>query len=570
MKSRLFMTLFALPFFGVGVFMLYLVSSMLLDASRVSGWIPTEATLLSAGYEKHSGEDSDTYEAYATYRYQFDLQTYLGDRVALGGGADNIGDHQQELGRRLASSLSRGEPITVYVNPDDPSQSIVDPTLRWGLVGFKSIFVLVFGGVGLGLIIAAWRAPAEKDRSEPQYVDAPWLMNDDWQTEEIRSNSRGAMWGAWIFAGFWNAVSAPLPFLLVDEVMNKQNYVALVGLLFPLVGMGLLVWAIRQTLEWRRFGRTPVVLDPFPGSIGGHVGGTIDLPVPYSSTTHFRLTLTNISSYVTGSGKNRSRTEKALWQDELIAHAESSMQGTRISFRFDVPDGLDASDAAPESDSYKLWRLNLSAELEGTDLNRDFEIPVYPTARQSRRLSDRSVRASSEVSDSAHADALRKVVRVTSEGMGKRLVYPMGRNFLSNSIGLIVGLAFAFTGGWIALEEGEMLFGLIFGGVGGIVALLAFYMMFKSLEVIREGNTIRSVRRFLGIPVRSREMRVSDVHRLEKNSGLQTQSGGKHTVFYRITAIDRDANEMLLGEGFRGESGAKAAEIFLIRELGIV
>ncbi|MEO1202096.1 MAG: DUF3592 domain-containing protein [Pseudomonadota bacterium] len=570
MKARLFMTLFALPFFGVGVFMLYLVGAMLLDASRVSGWIPTEATLVAAGYETHAGDDSNTYEAYATYRYQYDFASYTGNRVSLSGGGDNLGDHQQELGRRLAASMARNESITVYVNPDDPREAIVDRTLRWGLLGFKSIFVLVFGGVGLGLLIAAWRAPAEKDRSDSRYADAPWLMNDDWQTESIRSDSRGAMWGAWIFAGFWNAVSAPLPFLLVDEVMNKQNYVALVGLLFPIIGAGLLVWAVRRTLEWRRFGRTPVVLDPFPGSIGGHVGGTVDLPVPFSSSTPYRVTLTSLSSYVTGSGKNRRRTEKALWQDELIAHAESSMRGTRVSFRFDVPDGLKASDADPEGDSYKLWRLNLSAELEGTDLNRDFEIPVYPTGKQSRRLSDRSVRASNEVSDAAQASALRDVVRVTSEGMAKRLVYPMGRNLLSNSIGLLVGLSFAFAGGWIALEEGALVFGAIFGGVGALVAVLAFYMMFKSLEVIREGNTIRSVRRFLGIPVSRREMQVGDVYRLEKDSGMQTQSGGKHTVFYRITAIDRNANEMLLGEGFRGESGAKAAEIFLIRELGIV
>ncbi len=570
MKSRLFISLFALPFFGVGVVMLYSVGTMLFDASRVSAWIPTQATLLAAGYETHRGDDSDTYEAYASYRYRFNMQVYTGDRVALSGGGDNIGDHQQLLGRRLSESLSRNEPITVYVNPDDPGQSIVDRTLRWGLVGFKSIFVFVFGGVGLGLLIAAWRTPAEKDRTEPRFVDAPWLMNDDWQSGEILSGSKAAMWGAWIFAGFWNAVSAPLPFLLYDEVTNRQNYVALVGLLFPIVGMGLLYWAIRRTLEWRRFGRTPVVLDPFPGSIGGHVGGSIDLPLPYSSATPFRLTLTNISSYVSGSGKNRRRKERALWQDELCAHAEPSMRGTRLSFRFDVPEGLDASDAAPLGDTYTLWRLNLSAELDGTDLDRDFEIPVYPTAERSRRLSDRSARASNAIGDSVQEQAIRDIVRVSSEGMGKRLVYPMGRNLMSNSIGMLVGIAFAYAGGWIALEEGRLMFGLVFGGVGAIVAALAFYMMFKSLEVSREGNTIRSIRRLLGIRLSSREMQVGDVHRLEKASGMQTQSGGKHTVYYRISAVDRDANEMLLGEGFRGESGARAAEIFLIRELGIV
>ena len=317
MKSRLFMTLFALPFFSVGVFMLYSITTSFLDARAMANWNTTEATLESAGYETHRGDDSDTYEVYATYRYSVGGRQYIGHRVTLSSGGDNIGDYHQELGRELAARMARGETVTIYVNPADPNDAILDPSMRWGLVGFKSIFVFVFGGVGLGLLIATWRAPKPKDKTEPQFTDAPWLLNNDWQTAEIRSGSKAVMWGAWIFAGLWNAISAPLPFLAWEEVVEKGNHVALVALLFPAVGLGLLVFAIRRTKEWRRFGRTPVTLDPFPGSIGGHVGGTIELPIPHSGMAAFRMTLTSIHSYMSGSGKNRSRRENALWQDEL-------------------------------------------------------------------------------------------------------------------------------------------------------------------------------------------------------------------------------------------------------------
>ena len=569
MKSRLFMTLFALPFFGVGVFMLYLVLSTFHDAYRMGNWVPTPATLEAAGYETHRGDDSDTYEVYATYRYTVNGQVFIGHRVALSSGGDNIGSYQQAMGNALSGKLARGEPITVLVNPDDPNDAIIDPSPRWGLVAFHSIFVFVFGGVGLGLLIATWRAPKPKDRAEPRYSEAPWLLNDDWQTEQVRSSSRATMWGAWMFAGLWNAISMPLPFLAWDEIVSENNIVALVAFLFPAVGLGLLTWAVRRTLEWRRFGRTPVTLDPFPGAIGGHVGGSIELPVPYSSATAYRVTLTSIHSYVSGSGKNRSRRENALWQDEVFAHTESAMKGTRVTFRFDVPEGLQESDADPDSDSYNLWRLSVQAKLPGADLDRDYEIPVYRTGATARRISDRQLAAAASISDSANEDAVREVVRISNRGMGKQLRYPMGRNFVPSAMGFTIGAVFAAIGWFIAVDEGQAIFGTIFGGIGAIVAVLTFYSMFKSLEVSREGNTIRSVRRLLGIPISRKSMNINSVYRLEKDRGMSTQSGGKHTVYYRITAIDRDANEVLLGEGFRGESGAAAAEAFLRRELGI-
>ena len=343
MKGRVFLTLFGLPFFGVGVWMLWSIGSGFTDAWHMQSWQPTQARLIRAGYDTHSGDDSNTYEAYAVYAYRIGGQEFTNDRVAIGGGADNIGDYQQDMGRKLSAAFSRSEAIAIYVDPDDPREAIIDRDLRWGLVGFKAIFLFVFGGVGLGLIIFAFRAPKQKDTSDPAYSDNPWLLNDEWQMPTVKSNSKKTMYFTWGFAAIWNLISAPLPFLMFNEVVEKENHAALLGLLFPLVGVGLIVWAVRCTLEWRRFGPAPVTLDPFPGAIGGHVGGTIDVNLPYDSSANILLTLTNLHSYVSGSGKNRSRREKAKWQDKQLAHTESGGNGTRLSFRFDVPEGLTES-----------------------------------------------------------------------------------------------------------------------------------------------------------------------------------------------------------------------------------
>ena len=570
MKGRIFGSLFALPFFGVGVWMLWSVSNTLIDSVQMRTWVPVEASLTSSGYRTNRGDDSDTYEAYATYTYNYLGQNFVGDRVGLNNGADNIGDYQQDTGRQLANAQSRGETITVWVNPDNPAESIIDPSLRWGLIGFKLIFLFVFGGVGLGLLVAVWRAPKPKDKTLPEYRQSPWLIKKEWETNTIRSGSKLAMWGMWAFAGIWNAISAPLPFMLYGEVVEKQNYLALAGLLFPLVGLLLLSWAIKLTREWTRFGATPVTLDPFPGSIGGHVGGTINLNLPFDGSNRFVMTLTSLHSYISGSGKNRSRKESPRWQEEIVAHAESTGSGTRLMFRFDVPEGLKESDADQSEDSYNLWRLNLQAELDGTNLDRDFEIPVYATGQNSMGISDVQVARSASTTDGLYDKLVRKAVRVHNDGMTKTLVFPAGRNAISNLMGFTIGAVFATVGFFLVVQEGATIFGSVFGGVGALVAVSAFYMLCKSLHVSKQGNLIRSTRKLLGIPIRTREMRVSDFYRFEVDSNMASQNGKKHVMHYKITAIDRAANEMRVGEGFKGKSAGDAAVRFLSKELGLV
>ncbi|MEM9207916.1 MAG: DUF3592 domain-containing protein [Pseudomonadota bacterium] len=569
MKGKLFLILFSLPFAGVGLWMGWSIAGAIVEHVRMQGWQPAQAQLEAAGYETHHGDESTTYKAYARYRYSANGQSFRGERVSIFSGNDNIGSYQQDTGRRLQLLLQNSQPVVVYFDPDQPAESIIDRDLRWGMVGFRSIFFLVFGGVGIGLLIVGLRAPAEKDPDDPTYADAPWLANDDWQTPSIRSRSRMAMWGIWGFAALWNLISAPLPFLIVDEVTNKSNFLALVGLLFPLVGIGMLVWAIRRTLEWKTFGATPVELDPFPGAIGGHVGGHIDLRVPYDATHRFQLSLTSLHHYTSGSGKNRSRREKALWQRDLQASAQPGPLGTRLFFRFDVPEGLNESDARESGDSYFAWRLSLTADLPGTDLNRDYAIPVYATAAQSKDLPELALAEATRRQDRLDEADVVGQINLTHTAGGKRLHLPVGRNAGTAFVGFLIGSAFAAAGYFILTVENQVFMGVVFGLLGTAVAIGSFYAALNSLTVELDGGRLRSVRRLLGVPLSTREMPVHSVSRISKDSSFQANSGGKHVMHYSIYAHDAAGNKLTLGEGFKGSGDADAAIRVLSREFGI-
>ncbi len=95
------------------------------------------------------------------------------------------------------------------------------------------------------------------------------------------------------------------------------------------------------------------------------------------------------------------------------------------------------------------------------------------------------------------------------------------------------------------------------------------YLMLNSLQVSKQAAEIVSVRRLLGLPVRRQRMHQNSLVRLKKKSTMKTQSGGKHTVFYAVLGVDSQGNEILLGEGFRGESESRAAIRMITRELGL-
>ena len=50
MKGKIFILLFALPFFGVGVWAGYSIASNMLEAREMRQWQPVSATLSQAGY----------------------------------------------------------------------------------------------------------------------------------------------------------------------------------------------------------------------------------------------------------------------------------------------------------------------------------------------------------------------------------------------------------------------------------------------------------------------------------------------------------------------------------------
>lgn len=567
LKSSGCVVLFGLPFAAVGTFMGWMAVSTVWRSYEMSSWTEVPATILEARLESHAGDDSTTYSVKARYRYELDGRSYESTRVSLHGGSDNIGHYHQKLARILESHLVSGEPYPCFVDPRDPSQAILDRRPRWGMVGFYSVFLLTFGGVGWALIVGAivsWRDRPRvetKEAEQPSDPERPWLRRDDWAEGLVRYSDRGPAFGMLIFAMLWNLISAPVLFLVPEEI-EKGNLAALLGLVFPLVGAGFVVWVVRGMLRWRRYGESTLYLDHVPVAVGGVLEGRVEIESRVEPVAGFEWTLSCVRKRRKTSG-NESSSEQVAWQDR--GRASYERRGglgakTVIPLRLDLPADEAGTRAAEEGGEEILWRLDLEADVEGIDYLGRFELPVFEVASAPARLaaalsavaaqaaprpagSPAATGAAWESLPPAPAVSAVRPEDLEAHGVrvrplasgGYRFYLPMARQ---------LGTALSVTFFWLLWNGAIVLmvkagapwfFPVIFGAFSLLItySLLEFWFGACAIEADRDG--VRLSTTILGVGRRA-EIPAAEVEAVEVEKGMQSGSRLFYRVFVRTAA----------------------------------
>ena len=584
--------LFGLLFAGVGSFIFYETGWLTLnDWQHMQSWQSGEAQLLSV-----KGHENDTEAAYS---YQVDQILYENDRVYVASFKDNIGSYHSDLQQFLKEKLRRGESVTIWFNPQRPSESVIDRKMRWGMMTLVIVFCSVFIVVGLLVVFAAFKSGETKRtrgssrvKGFPVQSSLNWQGRKGWESAHIKSSAKSTMGFYWGFAVFWNAVSSPLLFILPEEVAGG-NYPALLGLLFPVVGLWLLYKAIRITREYLRFGKVLFEMDPFPGAIGGNIGGRIHVKNWQRKSTagpiKSKVRLECVHSYVSGSGKNRSRRENIRWAEEGVPAIENYGNGLSLSFRFDVPKDLPQSDV-DQSGEYYFWRLTVDAEQSGIRLERQYNIPAIESNARSRyvnhdisaQVEEKRLVQDAEIRDSIAAGdfdlpGLSRSMKYSDLGGELSLAFPMFRNKVLLVFALIFAGGFGFASySMISEFSGDgffgyfiLLFSLPFILVAFVASLASVYLAFNNLRVSIAQSGITVLRRLLFIPVFYRKFAVSEIAELFLKTSGSTGQGVNKVSHYKIRARLRDGSKITLAEDIDGESTAKHFRDYLVRRLNI-
>ena len=554
------LTLFGLPFLLAGLAVL-VVSP--LDTLRLhwlsASWNQVPATLHDIDVVSSRGSDSTTYRIVGSYSYIFAGQRYQSSRISYDTGSDNIASDHHRIVSRISSLQQRGS-LTAWVNPARPEEAFLVRQLRWKKLLFSSVFGVIFAGIGAVMVVFGWRGSEMPSAHMAGAAGGP-----------VYSSEKHGYWMWWAFGSLF--LLMPLPALIeLPAELGKKNYPILLVLLFPLAG-GWLIWlGVRVFRNWRHYGPLPVQMDPAPGQIGGDIGGRIELREPWRMENPYRLTLQCLRSKVSGSGKNRSRSESLVWQQELVPFADASAAGTLLQFVFTPPEHLPESE--PVSNDYHLWRLLLCGPEKPVKLERTYTLPVAKGSARSRvdiparHLQQQSAEARIRALESADSQ-----IALTQLGDGVRLHSPFGLHLGMKLMLLLFGMVFAAAAAFLsykALEEGGMLWlmAVVFSLFGYPMALGGLFTVGRSLTTEIRAGQVRTVRRWLGIPLWRRQMTLSQADQLVLAAGGKSNNGRRHTEYLHLVAQDQ-GRKIRLAEDICGREAAEALRDSLIRLLGL-
>jgi hypothetical protein len=417
------------------------------------------------------------------------------------------------------------------------------------------LFGLVFSCVGFGLMIGArFGAKKIKQLAEQKalHPDQPWLWREDWAAGRVKWSGGQSAVMSWVFAVFWNIISIIITGVVVPREWDKGHYVVLLVLLFPLIGLAMLVTAVRNTLAWRRFGQCVFEMAAVPAALGGTLEGMIQTGTRLSLEHGLHLRLSCIRRTTTGTGKNRHTTEEILWQDEKVLKTDAGLPEPEpghsgIPIHFQLP--ADQPESTAEIGDGIFWRLEAKAKMRGPDLQVTFDVPVFKIAgTQPAQADEPDPTAALEMPVEEIRRDEHSRIRVNDGPGGREFFFPAARN-PGVALGVTLFTLILSAAVWFLIwVKALFVFPVVFGLVDVLFLLVCFTLWFKSSRVTIDSTNVTAVNHWLFFR-RMRTVPAAEVADIQVKIGM---TGGQQ-AYYNIELVTRAGDRIAVAGGIKSK-----------------
>ena len=420
---------------------------------------------------------------------------------------------------------------------------------------YPLMFGVIFSGIGFGLIFLAFtgrKRYARQQQLQAEHPTEPWLWRADWAAGRVKSQTEGSMIASWVGTVFWNLISWTVAIFALPAAVKQKGSAAYFVLLFPAIGILLLVYSIRRTIAFFEFGKTCFEMASVPGVVGRELKGSIQARFPHSPDHGVNLRLSSVHRYVTGSGNTQTTHENILWRTEAELNSGQlcpGPAGTTIPVSFHIPVDSQPTEKVNPRDEF-LWLLEATANVPGVDYHDVFEVPVF-------RTKDTPTGAGEEAEETAFGvhtpEALRPAqltVRVQQIAEGTEFYFPAARN---KSFAVSTTVFTAFFGGiayFLTHTRAPFIFPVAFGLFALLIGYITVQMWLGTTRVVI-GNSLTLQSGLLG-GGKVKQIALADIASIGDKITAQ-QGGGTGTPYYDIQMILRDGKTLTLGRTLRDQ-----------------
>jgi len=232
----------------------------------------------------------------------------------------------------------------------------------------------------------------------------------------------------------------------------------------------------------------------------------------------------------------------------------------------------------------------VKADVQGVDLNRQYNIPVFNTAATSRFVRhDVSAQFAAQKARESEAakisitrgnfdlPGLSRAMHLSQQGDLITLAFPMFRNKMLTGFAAIFAGGFGFAsysmmetssaGGGFGIATG--LFSIPFILVALVSTIVTIYLLFNNLRVTIGSGQVTVLRRLLFIPIYYRQLNAARLSHLTiKRSGSSGQGVDK-VEHFKLLGHDQQGKSVTIAEDLDGEDVAGHFRDYLAQRLNV-
>lgn len=447
-----------------------------------------------------------------------------------------------------------GDAASVLEGQANSEQSEADQDFRWNMLLSGIAFLITVGGLGC---IKLSQSRKRHKRSQRQ----AGIVHDD--NEGIASDEKSSGWVRLIFGGLLFVSGVALSLFVLPDAISEKEYVALFVLLFVPVGAGIVYHGLNVIQAYRRFGPTPLFLDPSLPGVGGQLGGRFNIGLQDTSfnagrDTHLQAILTCIRKT-----KFRRRTLRdVVWHAEAPVFMKQTAIGVEATFLFDIPISCIPSKDWSQRSSI-MWKVSVGGEFNNPDLRkfeRSWKVFVDERATRASRISTVSqsfIETEKQNTEVLAEKSILAQVPVTEDARYVKVQALAGRNSSGTLSGILVGAIFAAIG--VFTIQVNWFVGVLMALIGMAAAFYYLYVMGKSInvEIDKHSRLLMTQESWFGFKFAEHQSEIvsPDQIKIRKVSGSKSATEIIEIFVVEFTSAEKTIR---IADGIEGKTEALA------------